>query len=193
MASTLLLQTATYFDHSLFEELQKHLALSWESFEDLEFYRLVTSPFLQTSPGFSGTILGLTYLVVPTFELRAGTARTLLTFFAGDMFSTVPILIVLKVAGAFGNAAASTLANTPDSGSSSGGFACLGALTCALPLKLRLISTTGLVVFFAVRFAFWHRLFDFQHALATAVGASVWLVWEHRNTIQLPESRAARQ
>ena len=179
-AVTLGLETATHFDKALFYSLQTHLALDWESLEHFELYRVVVSPFLQTSPGFSPTIFGLTVITVPLFELRARTWRTIVTFFAGDWLSTLPILFFLKAAGAFGNETAARLASEPDSGSSSGGFACMGALALALPMRLRIPALAGLAGFFAIRIAFWHRMFDFQHGLATLVGMAVWLVWERR-------------
>lgn len=179
-AVTLGFETETHFDEALFYTLQSHLALDWESLEYLEVYRVVVSPFLQTSPGFSPTIFGLTTIVVPLFELRARTWRTIVTFFAGDWLSTLPILFLLKAAGTLGNETAARLASEPDSGSSSGGFACMGALALALPSRLRIPALAGLAGFFAIRIAFWHRMFDFQHGLATLVGMAVWLAWERR-------------
>src|SRR4029079_16644750 len=114
-----------------------------------EFYRLATSPFLQPSPGYSASLLVLTVLTVPVFELRAGSLCAVMTFFAGDWLSTAPILVVLKVAGVAGNAAAAGLASRPDSGSSSGVFACLGALCLSLPSRLRLAGIVALAGYFA--------------------------------------------
>lgn len=173
-AVTITLQTATHFDPALHPELQGHLALDWDALESLELYRIVVSPFLQTGAGFSPTILGLTTLAVPVYEVCAGTRRAVITFFAGDWLSTLPILFSLKVAGWLGSASAARLVSQPDSGSSSGGFACLGAFTLLLPWRLRLLAICGLAGFFAVRLVAWHRLYDFQHIVATLVGMAVW-------------------
>lgn len=191
IATTLALETATHFDRVLFDTLQVHFAVDWESFERFEFYRLATSPFIQTSPGYSQTIIGLTSLTLPVFELRTSTLRTLTTFFAGDWLSTVPILVVLKVAGLAGNDVAARLATERDSGSSSGGFACLGALCLSLPFRWRIAGLSSLAIFFAIRLAYWHRLFDFQHAAATLVGMATWLAWERRARLASlhPQSR----
>lgn len=194
IATTLAVETATHFDRALFDTLQTHFAVDWESFEQFEFYRLLTSPFLQTSPGYSQTVIGLTAFTLPLFELRTSTLRTTLTFLAGDWLSTVPILVTLKLAGLAGNDVAARLASQPDSGSSSGGFACLGAFCLSLPFRWRLAGLAGFAVFFAVRLAFWHRLFDFQHALATLVGMAAWLAWDRRGRVAniRPWSRRSR-
>jgi hypothetical protein len=187
IVTTLAVETATHFDRALFDTLQAQFALDWEALERFQFYRLATSPFLQTSPGYSQTIIGLTAFTLPIFELRTSTLRTTLTFLAGDWLSTVPILVALKLAGLAGNDVAARLASQPDSGSSSGGFACLGALCLSLPFRLRLAGLGGLAAFFAIRLAYWHRLFDFQHALATLLGIAAWLAWDRRR--RLPSIR----
>lgn len=179
---TVALEAATAYDHSLFPELQSHLALDWQALERFEVYRIVVSPFIQTSPGFSPTVLGLTTLVVPVYELREGTRRAVTLFFTGDWLSTLPALFFLQAAGWLGNSAAAQLARTPDSGSSCGGFACMTALLCTLPFRWRTAGFLTLVVFFAWRIALWHRLFDFQHALAAVAGVAVWRLLEARKS-----------
>lgn len=171
---TVALEAATAYDHSLFPELQSHLALDWQALERFEVYRIVVSPFIQTSPGFSPTVLGLTTLVVPVYELREGTRRAVTLFFTGDWLSTLPALFFLQAAGWLGSSAAAQLARTPDSGSSCGGFACMTAFLCTLPFRWRTAGFLTLVLFFAWRIALWHRLFDFQHALAAVAGVAVW-------------------
>lgn len=171
---TVALEAATAYDHSLFPELQRHLALDWQALERFEVYRIVVSPFIQTSPGFSPTVLGLTTLVVPVYELREGTRRAVTLFFTGDWLSTLPALFFLQAAGWLGSSAAAQLARTPDSGSSCGGFACMTAFLCTLPFRWRTAGFLTLVLFFAWRIALWHRLFDFQHALAAVAGVAVW-------------------
>lgn len=185
---TLAFETATHFDPGLYPELERHLALNWEALERFELHRLLLSPLLQTSPGFSTTIFGLTSIVVPAYELQDGTRRAIAIFFAGDWLSTLPVLFTLKLAAAAGSASAARLASEPDSGSSSGGFACLGALACSLPFAWRTSAFAGLGLFFAIRLALWHRLFDFQHALATLVGIAAWTVWEHRRIALRPSA-----
>ena len=111
---TVALEAATAYDHSLFPELQSHLALDWQALERFEVYRIVVSPFIQTSPGFSPTVLGLTTLVVPVYELREGTRRAVTLFFTGDWLSTLPALFFLQAAGWLGNSAAAQLARTLD-------------------------------------------------------------------------------
>ena len=190
---TLSLSTATHFDASLHPEMQRHLALDWDALEDFQFYRIAFSPFVQTSPGFSPTVLGLTTLAVPLYEVRDGTRRALTLFFSGDWLSTLPILLILQLAGWLGSATASRLSSTPDSGSSSGGFACMAALCCSLPGVWRVLGLTSLASFFAVRLAFWHRLFDFQHATATLIGILVWLALDYRRRTTTRSSPVARR
>ncbi len=177
---TIALAVATNIDHALHSQLQHHFALDWDAIEDLEFYRIALSPFVQTSPGFSPTVLGLTALAVPVFEAFAGTRRAVTTFFLGDWLSTLPILLILQVAGWLGSATAGRLSSAPDSGSSSGGFACMTAFCCSLPTPWRFTGLGALAGFFAVRIAFWHRLFDFQHAAAALIGAILWFALEAR-------------
>ena len=183
---TVAFEALTHFDHSLFPELQRHLALNWESLTHFEFYRIVVSPFIQTSPGFSPTILSLTSVVVPVYELREGTRRAIALFFMGDWLSTLPVLFALQAAGWLGNATAGRLAGLPDSGSSCGGFACLAAFCCSLPFRWRVTGLAALVGFSVVRLASWHRMFDFQHALATLVGIAAWHWLERRRERRRP-------
>lgn len=183
---TLAFETATHFRPGLYPSLQRHFALSWDSLEEFQFHRILLSAFIQTSAGYSTTIFGLTSVIVPGYEFREGTRRALTLFFLGDWLSTLSVLVVLKVAGDLGNGTAARLASEPDSGSSAGGFACLGALILGLPPRYRLVAIAALAGFFAVRFTFWHRLFDFQHALASLVGMALWAALEYRQTRARP-------
>lgn len=176
---TLAIETATHFDRDLYVALERHLATTWDALAHFEVYRLVTSPLLQTEPGFAPAIIGLTTFAVPLFELRAGTLQTIVTFFIGDWLSTVPILLVLKAAAMLGSAAAETLVRMPDSGSSCGALACLGAFAVSLPPRLRPVAVGALAVGLGVRLVFWHRLYDYQHLLAAVVGIAAGLAWSH--------------
>jgi hypothetical protein len=160
----------------VFETIHRHLALDWHSLEHFELYRLVTSSLVQSSAGYTPGIF-LLLLAVPLFETRAGTWAAIILFFVGDMLSTVLVLSVLHTAGQLGNAHAQRLATTPDSGSSSGAFACLAALLCLLPSRWAVLGWGGLVGYFLVRFGSWNEVSDYQHALAVLTGVCLVLGW----------------
>ena len=193
VALTLAIESGTHIQPDLYGALERHLATTWDALARFEFYRLVTSPLLQTDPGFAPAIIGLTTFAVPVFELRAGTLQTITTFFLGDWLSTVPILLVLKVAAVFGSVVAERVVNTPDSGSSCGALACLGAFALSLPTRLRWPAVGAVAIGLGVRLVFWHQLYDYQHLLATMVGMVAWHLRSRLWTRRRPVASGAGQ
>jgi hypothetical protein len=184
------LQLAGSIDHASYLFLQQHFALAWPDLARLEVHRIMVSPLIQTSAGFSPTVTGLVIVAIPLAELRGGAIGLGLAFFGSDWLSTIPILLLLKLAGDFGNDSAAALAARPDSGSSSGGFGCLAFACVTLPLRWRVAGLGGFAVYFAVRLTGWHELSDFQHLAATLLGlGSGWLLTG--NSV-LPEPRKSR-
>lgn len=169
------LEVATEVHPLWYPAVQRQMALNWEGFRHFELWRLVTSPLLQDRDGFAGGLMWLVIALVPPLELRARTAFVATVFYLGDWLSTVPVLIGLRVAAAFGNAAAERLAFRADSGSSSGAFACAAALALTVPGRWRVPGLLAIFGFLACRLALYHRLDDVQHTLAALVGLN--LAW----------------
>jgi len=158
--------------HSLF-------ALDYGDVTHLRLQRLVMSPLIQTRPGFVGTVFWFALVLLPWLELTIGSLGTAVTFFLGDWISTLSALGFLRASAAFGSFSAEHLLHQPDSGSSSGAFACAGALLVLGPRWLRVVGLVGLGAFFAWRLIAFHRLFDVQHLLATLTGAVIALAIVH--------------
>ena len=132
---------------------------------------MVTGPLVQTKPGFVWSNVLLVLLIVPLAERVVGSRQTLLVFFVGDWLSTLPILVVLRLLGAFGNAGALDHALTRDAGSSSGTWALAGALVAALKRPRLRYGVVGVALI--AHLALWmifRQIFDLQHLAATGVG-----------------------
>lgn len=165
------IMTAGQISPGVHEELLEATGTSWQALAHGQVWRLLTSPLVQSSPGFLWSNIKLLVIVLPLAEWRLGTKRAAAVFFLGDMISSIPTLIALRIAAAVGSTTAARLVDQPDGGTSAGSWALYAAVAWTLPTKWLRYSATGLVVFLLSRAAWQeHRLFDFQH-LGSAAGA----------------------
>jgi hypothetical protein len=126
-----------------------------------------------------GTVFWFALVLLPWLELTIGSLGAALTFFLGDWVSTLSTLGVLRATAAFGSFSAEHLLHQPDSGSSSGAFACAGALLVLGPRWLKVVGLAGLGAFFVWRLLVFHRLFDVQHVMAMVTGSLIALAIVH--------------
>ena len=162
--------------------LERAFGLSWPDLVHLELWRLVTGPVMQTHPGVVWSNVLLVFLIVPLAERRLGSRLTVMVFFLGDILSTVPILVALRVAGALGNEHALLNAMTRDSGSSSGAWALAAALvTIELRGRWRIGVLAAMAALHIIAFALFGKLFDIQHVGAVIVGIGLAAWWLRSN------------
>lgn len=172
------LEVATGQSHALHAWLREHFAVSWPAMAHFELYRLALSPLIQTRPGIVGTVVWLVCVFIPWLEWRLGSRVAAAVFFLGDWLSTVAVLAVLRVAGAFDLGDAARLAATPDSGSSAGAFAAAAAIAATYSRRTRAILLGALFAFLVYRLLRYGHLYDFEHTLASVAGAvlSLWVL-----------------
>lgn len=172
LSAILALQGATAAFAGLHPWLTRHFGVDWQTTASGQAYRFLVSPYFQHSPGFGG-VNQVLILFVPLLEWRAGSRLTLAVFMLGDWFSTIPTLVVLRIAGTW-SASAMAAANTLDSGSSSAALAVVAALAASLPW--RPLRAAGLAVLFGVLtgrvFLYGHE-YDYQHLIAAGVAPGI--------------------
>ena len=148
-------------------------ALNWNDLVDLQWYRILTSPLVQTKEHFDWTILLLLTAFVPWYEMLEGSSRAVAVFFFGDALSTLAALIVFRVLATLGDGKALLWTVERDSGASSGCFASLGALAVALHGWQRVaVLAIGLGIH-VVRLVVRHHEADYQHLAAWLTGIAV--------------------
>lgn len=171
------LMTVTSVDTDLERFLLRHFGLSWTSLARFQWWRLVTAALVEPRGGF---VWGNVFLVglVPLVEWRLGSRRTITGFFLGDWLSTVPVLAVLRLAGALGSGAALTAAFKHDAGPSAAAYAVLAAVVVSIPNRRLRVLTLGVVLLsILVPLAVYTRLFDVQHLVAAGVGVVMGRIW----------------
>lgn len=161
-------------------QLLRHLGLSWADLTHLQWWRLATSPLVQTKPGFVWGNVALVALLVPLAEWRLGSRRSIATFALGDWLSTLPVLVAVRAAAVWGNDAAARVVVERDGGSSSGTWALAAALAWRLPGRRWRGGVAGALLGYQLVLVAWrHRLFDVQHAGAVVAGVLVSVAAEH--------------
>jgi MFS family permease len=178
---SLWLALVTHIDHGLHQYLLRHFGLSWPDLLHVQVWRLATATLVQPVPGLLWSNFLLLAMVLPLAELRIGSLRTIAAFFLGDWASTVPVLLILRIAAGLGNSAALHNLVSRDSGSSSAAFAVAGVLAMAVPHRTwRRVAVVVVFSWNVIPLIVHTRLFDGQHVLATAVGVVLALRWERR-------------
>ncbi len=167
------IEAATHVRPAWYQTIAFHTQVSWERLEALQLHRLVLSPLVQTTPGFSGAFLVALLLLIPFLEARTGWKRAAAIFFLGDWLSTLSVVAVLRIAGRLGHEHALALSSKLDSGSSSAAFACVAALAVTLPRAWRVAALVAMLAGLCYRVLFYTRQYDVQHLLAALVGASL--------------------
>ena len=99
-----------------------------------------------------------------------------MAFFMGDLLSSVPVLLVLRLAAGQGSHVAALNLVSRDGGTSSAMFAAIAAATYGLPRgsetarRWRYGAICALSIFLLTLVLWRHRLFDVQHMAAAAIG-----------------------
>lgn len=157
------------------EQLVRHFGLAWRDLLHLQWWRLGTSPLVQTSAGFVWGNVALLVVLLPLAEWRLGSRRSIVVFALGDWLSTVPVLVGVRVAAALGSGDATRVLAERDGGSSSGAWALAAALTWSIPgaRRRRWIAVGAVLGYQLVLLAVRRDLVDLQHAGAVVAG---WLV-----------------
>ena len=140
--------------------------LRWEDLvEPFQWFRVISSPYVQPDAdlGVSLVVL-LAFLLVA--ERRFGTRRTVATFVATDVLSTVAVFLTMRILEVFGSITASVI-HIRDGGSSSGTIGVAVALLATTRhTAFRRLAATGLAGLLLERVVRSHELADWQHLAA---------------------------
>jgi hypothetical protein len=164
---------------ALHPELVRRFGFGWTDLVHLQWWRMVTNCAVPARSGLAPGNLILPGVIVVLAERRWGTTRALVTFFAGDLASSVVTLAGLRLVGALGNGAALAAALTRDVGSSSGTFALAAALAGTVPeRRRRSLAVAALWGWLAMELVVYRRVCDVQHLEAAAVGVTLASRWK---------------
>lgn len=157
-------------------QLLRHYGLAWQDLTSLQLWRVLTPPLIPPRAGFVWGNLLLVAVVLPLAERRLGLRRTILAFFAGDALSTLPVLVVLRLAAAAGSVRAAGLAHTQDGGLSSGTIGVLALVALSLSGRVRQAALAALFSVLVVLLVAQRQLDTAQHVLAALVVLGVTVV-----------------
>ncbi len=172
------LMAATAINQTSFETFQRHFALGWSDLLRFQIWRLPTSQFLQTRPGWVLSNLALVAAFLPLAEWRLKSRWTVTVFFLADWMSTLTVLVGVRIVAAIGNQAAERIIASRDSGVSSGVWGLVGALAWRLPSRWRPWGLGALFVVLGHALVRYQRLFDIQHLFAAASGVALVMMLE---------------
>jgi lysylphosphatidylglycerol synthetase-like protein (DUF2156 family) len=165
---------ATNWDNDLHSQLIRHFGFGWHDLVHLQFWRLVTSPFVQDRPGF---VWGNLLLLVPALflaEHRLRSKSTALIFGLGDGLSTFAVLVIGRLAGALGSQVALRAALQRDGGSSSAGWALIAGCVASLPAgRTRTVTMAGLAGLLGLFAVVSRGEADVEHLVAAMCGAGI--------------------
>jgi lysylphosphatidylglycerol synthetase-like protein (DUF2156 family) len=163
----------TRSDSELHSQLIRHFGLGWHDLVHLQLWRLITSPFVQDRPGF---VWGTLLVLVPALfiaELRLRSRITALIFALGDGLSKVGVLVIARLAGAFGSNSTLHAALQRDAGSSSAAWALCAGSAMSLPGRARTMAMAGLVALLALLALLYRSHADLEHLVAAICGAGI--------------------
>jgi hypothetical protein len=144
------------------------LGINWHTFASGQIWRLVTDVLIQGRPGLRWSIL-IPFLWVGVAEWHIGWRLTAIAYFVTDWLSTVPTLIVLRLASTHSQWSAQQIARF-DSGSSA---AIYGTLATFCASRRGPNAWIGPVLLVQTMVTIWltnRRLFDVQHLVSIGVG-----------------------
>ena len=177
-----LLQLGTQIDSDAYPEFRARFTYNWSDLaRHGQFYRVITATFVQDGHGIRLGILGLVpLLAIAEYVLR--TRRAVIAFFLGDLASSLPILAIERLAAALGSHSAALHAAERDGGTSSAMFGAVAAAALAIPHpRVRRYAIAALALFLVAPFVILHRLLEFEHLCAAAIGTACWWTWTHRD------------
>lgn len=164
------------------------LGTNWHTLATGHVWRLVTGVLTQDQPGVRWSIL-IPFLWVGVAEWSLGWRRTAMAFFLCDWLSTVPVLVVLRVAASHSLWAAQQIVRF-DCGSSSAIFGTLAAFCASRRGPNAWVAPVLLAQTMVTIWLTNHRLSDVQHLAAIAVGLMLGLVIRLRGTRSTRSSTA---
>lgn len=182
-AITLWFMLVTQVDPGFHARLIEWLGLSWPDIAGFEWWRIVTSTFVQAHAGFQWSILVLLAVTLPVAEWRLGTRRAAAVFFLGDWVSSIAVLAALAALGALGNAPEAALAATRAAGTSSALYAAGFAAAISFTGRLRQGLVLGIAAWLAVLLVAHRGTADFAHVAAAGVAVALtwrWRLWPDR-------------
>lgn len=149
-------------------EAVRSLGINWHTLATGQVWRLVTDVLIEGRPGLRWSIL-IPFLWVGVAEWYLGWRTTAIAFFVTDWLSTVPTLVVLRLASTHSLWSAQQIARF-DSGSSSAIYGTLAVFCASRRGPNAWIAPVLLVQTMVTIWLTNHRLFDVQHLLSIAVG-----------------------
>ncbi len=152
----------------------RSLGINWTSFASGQIWRLVTDALIQDRPGLRWSIL-IPFVWVGVAEWHLGWRVTAAAYFVTDWLSTVPTLIVLRIASANSTWSAEQISRF-DCGSSAAIYGTLGAFCASRRGPNAWIGPVLLVQTMTTIWLTNHRLFDVQHLVSIGVGLVIGLV-----------------
>lgn len=152
----------------------RSLGINWTSFASGQLWRLVTDVLVQDRPGLRWSIL-VPFLWVGVAEWHLGWRVTAAAYFVTDGLSTVPTLIVLRIASAKSTWSAEQISRF-DCGSSAAIYGTLAAFCASRRGPNAWIGPVLLVQTMTTIWLTNHRLFDVQHLVSIGVGLVIGLV-----------------
>jgi hypothetical protein len=154
------------------------LGTNWHSLATGHVWRLVTGVLTEDQPGIRWSIL-IPFIWVGIAEWYLGWRRTAMAFFLCDWLSTIPVLVVLRVAASHSLWSAQQIVRF-DCGSSSAIFGTLAAFCASRRGRNAWIAPVLLVQTMVTIWLTNHRLSDVQHLAAIAVGLILGLAFGGR-------------
>ena len=152
----------------------RSLGINWTSFASGQLWRLVTDVLVQDRPGLRWSIL-VPFLWVGVAEWHLGWRVTAAAYFVTDGLSTVPTLIVLRIASAKSTWSAEQISRF-DCGSSAAIYGTLAAFCASRRGPNAWIGPVLLVQTMTTIWLTNRRLFDVQHLVSIGVGLVIGLV-----------------
>ena len=155
------------------------LGTNWHTLVTGHVWRLVTGVLTEDQPGLRWSIL-IPFIWVGVAEWYLGWRRTSVVFFLSDWLSTIPVLIVLRIASAHSLWSAGEIVRF-DCGSSSAIFGTLAAFCASRRGPNWWIAPALLVQSMVTIWLTNHRLSDVQHLVAIGVGLAFGVIIRQRS------------
>lgn len=144
------------------------LGTNWHTLATGQLWRLVTGILTEDKPGLRWSIL-FPFVWVGVAEWYLGWRRTAVVFFVSDWLSTVPVLVVLRLASTHSLWSAQEILKF-DCGSSSAIFGTLAAFCASRRGPNAWIAPAVLVQAMLTMVLTDHRVADVQHLVAVGIG-----------------------
>lgn len=190
------LMVATTVDPNLHRQMITGFGVSFRAVGDVEWWRFISSPLLQASPGFllqasPGFVWGnlfLTLTALPASEFLFGSRRTILAFWIGHVLTIGPVIFALRLLGGLGFSTALELTYIRDAGSCAGLWALVGFVAHRLPnARHRAAFVAFVVIAHVVLWTVRGELQDVQHAIAALIGFALGAWWARADAIEHDE------